>query len=569
MPVLKLKTGQQQSHEGTAPQPPARAPASSPAPSSAAGPKIKIKNSQPPTPATEQPPSMPGSSQQKKPAQRKPTDKATAKRPTGKKRAADEDISPAAVKRAASGAQEGHKLSLKLKTGRAGESGPASATPQSATLNKIKLGGPKKPLADVRRPTLIARRRVPERPKGVGYDSEDSDREEDPAIQQGLVLRMQPGEDADRLRDAIANGRVGLKAQEGGMNVSLRFVTNDLRRAVVKVDNRMYGAVLVDLPCIVESMKSWDRKGWWKVADVHQMLLVLGRVKGEDEAKNLPLPRDVDKETMQYAHGLTPPMHYVRKRRFRRRVNYRQMENVEEEVERLLKEDDEWERQVGAQVKIQEYTAAEWERTQNEPEQSEVYDDELDADGEPVETTEQDYQQQWDQLQDEETAALEAQMDDAFAQDLFDSAEPTATEVITDSPAPIADQAASMSAVENAMASDPAAPTPSADTPAAGDTTTMQEEDDDEESDEDESSSYDDDEEDSPDVVDEDAAARAAERQQQLEEVVDLEREIAAARAETAGVPNLLLKRRKLERLGKLEEDLKMKRAAFGLDAED
>merc|ERR1712111_150843 len=97
------------------------------------------------------------------------------------------------------------------------------------------------------------------------------------------------------------------------------------------------------------------------------------------------------------------------------------------------------------------------------------------------------------------------------------------------------------------MASDSAAPTPAASTPAAHQ--------DDEESDEDED--------------DYDAAAKAAERQQQLEEVADLEREIAAARAKTANMTNQLLKRRELDKLGKLEEDLKMKRSAFGLDAED
>ncbi|KAI7475457.1 hypothetical protein KC351_g10067 [Hortaea werneckii] len=576
MVLLKLKHGQQQSQDGNASQNQSSpAAATSPPSSSTAGPKLKIKNSAPPTPAAEHSPApasapapAPGSTQQKKkPALKKSTDKAANRGVTSKKRQADDDASPAGgVKRVASdAAQHSRKVSLKLGAPKnPGHAGLEGTTPQSAARSKIRIGGPKKP-QDVRRPMLFARRRVPERPKGVGYDSEDSDREEDPAIQQGLVLRMQPGEDADRLREAIANGKIGLKAQEQGVNVSLRFVTNDLRRAVVKVENRMYGAALVDLPCIVESMKSWDKKGWWKVADVHQMLLVLGRVQSEEEAKNLPLPREVDRETMQFAHGLTPPMHWVRKRRFRKRVNYRQMENVEEEVERLLREDDEWERQAGAQVRCQEYTAAEWERLQNEPEHPEdgYEDEDMDAEGEAVETTEQDYQQQWNQLEDEEeTAALEAQLGDAFAQDLFDDTAPAASDVVTDSPAPIADQSVHMSAVENSMmASDSTAPTPAASTPAAHQ--------DDDESDEDEDDYDDDDDGDSPDVVDEDAAAKAAERQQQLEEVADLEREIAAARAKTANMTNQLLKRRELDKLGKLEEDLKMKRSAFGLDAED
>ena len=40
-----------------------------------------------------------------------------------------------------------------------------------------------------------------------------------------------------------------------------------------------------------------------------------------------------------WPHGMTPPMRHARKRRFRKRVNRQTIETVEEEVERLLKED--------------------------------------------------------------------------------------------------------------------------------------------------------------------------------------------------------------------------------------
>jgi transcription initiation factor TFIID subunit 7 len=38
-------------------------------------------------------------------------------------------------------------------------------------------------------------------------------------------------------------------------------------------------------------MKSWDRRGWYKSADICQMLLVLGRVNSDQEAmESLPRP---------------------------------------------------------------------------------------------------------------------------------------------------------------------------------------------------------------------------------------------------------------------------------------
>ncbi|KAK5131892.1 hypothetical protein LTR08_000480 [Meristemomyces frigidus] len=570
MVLLKLKTSGHPAEDGappTAPPSSARA-APSPAPSVAGGggAKIKLKKfGQTPTPATEHPPSAFGAAgggdkKKKQPAQRKPTATgASSKGSASKKRSADDDISPL-PKRLDSEPPAVRKPSVKINPSKAPQPGYDRAPPPSAnTLSKIKLSGSRKP-PEVRRPTLIARRKVPDRPKGVGYDSEDSEREEDPALQQGLILRMQPGDDAEKLRSAITNGLIASK-EKNGLDVSLKFLTNDLRRAIVKIQGRMYAGVLVDLPCIVESMKSWDKKGWWKVADVCQMLLVLGRVQNDDEVKNYPLPREVDKNTMQYAHGLTPPMHYVRKRRFRKRVNYRETENVEEEVERLLREDDEWERNNGAAIKVQEYTQGEWDRLQNEPEgEQEQYNDELDADGELMESTEgwEQQQQEFYEEPDVDTADLEAELGNAFAEDLFAEPAPPAIDPMLDSPLPIASQAPSPAAVESTMAEDSAAETPAA--------TPGQATQDEQSSDEDESD-YDDD--DSVDIVDEDAVAKAAERAQQLEEVADLEREIAAANVKVTSMTNQILKKREREKLAKLEEDLKMKRSAFGLEVED
>jgi transcription initiation factor TFIID subunit 7 len=571
--MLKLKLGPRppQGQDGdavsTPPAAAAAAAAAAPSPTAAAAPnapklKLNVSRSQPPTPATEHPTSTPGpATQKKKAAPRKPS----APGGSAKKRGANDDISPAA-KRPAQGPR---KPSLLIKPPSTPSAGPESATPLTAAGGKLKLVNKLRQQSQVKKLSISAhnvKRPVPPRPLGVGYDSEDSEREEDPAIQQGLILRMQPGEDADKLHRAIAEGKVGLKASEGGLDVSIKFIAADLRRAVVRVQDRRYAAVLVDLPCIVESMKSWDRKGWWKVADIHQMLLVLGRVQGEEEAKNMELPKEVDPKTFQYAHGLTPPMHNARKHRFRKRVHHRQMENAEEEVERLLREDEAWElNNVQATVKVQEMTQAELDRRQDsgfDQDHTDYDADEMDADGEIVDSTEEYSQQGFfpgGEHGDDGGDDLEAMLAGALgAED--DEAPPASSDMIAESPATMGDHPASFVAAENILADDSMAETPAA-TPG-GDAQDEQSSDEDE-------SDFEEDDDDEADVVDEDAAARAAEHAQHMEEVTDLEREIAAAKAKIAATTNQLVRRREEDKMRKLEEDLRMKRMAFGLNEDD
>jgi len=150
---------------------------------------------------------------------------------------------------------------------------------------------------------------------------------------------------------------------------------------------------------------------------------------------------------------------------------------------------------------------------------------------------------------------LEAQM-----QAMFDQDDAPTSDLVAESPAPLADQAASMSAIENTMDDFEATPVG---TPADAGTTTQDDEDDESEEDESEGDS------DSPDVVDEDALAKAAERAQQLEEVADLEREVVRARHKVKAMTNQLLRAREMQKLAALEEDLRVKKGVFGLDAED
>ena len=164
---------------------------------------------------------------------------------------------------------------------------------------------------------------------GNGYDSEASDREEDPAIEENFILRMQPGPDCDYLRDVIERKELNVTS-----DVWMKF--KEPRKAVVCVRGHLYAAALVDLPCVIEANKTLDKKNVFKVADICQMLLVTQRITHEEEIWSVKLNHG----DQQYPHGLTPPMQYARKRRFRKRISNRTIEAVEAEVDRLLKDDE-------------------------------------------------------------------------------------------------------------------------------------------------------------------------------------------------------------------------------------
>ncbi|KAJ7063466.1 TAFII55 protein conserved region-domain-containing protein [Mycena amicta] len=135
------------------------------------------------------------------------------------------------------------------------------------------------------------------------------------------------GPDCDKLRKMVST-------REVPNDVWFKF--KDSRRAVFHIGNNTYSAKLVDLPCIVESQKTLDNKQMFKVADICQMLVVQNRMDQDEQAAP---QKNFNIEEFIWPHGLTPPLHHVRKRRFRKRVNKRTIESVEQAVERLLDED--------------------------------------------------------------------------------------------------------------------------------------------------------------------------------------------------------------------------------------
>ncbi|EDR14368.1 uncharacterized protein LACBIDRAFT_306133 [Laccaria bicolor S238N-H82] len=159
------------------------------------------------------------------------------------------------------------------------------------------------------------------------YDHELDSDDDDLAFEEQFILRMPPGEDADRLRKTVA-------AREVANDVWFKF--KDSRRAVFHIGNNTYSSKLVDLPCIIESQKTLDSKQMFKVADICQMLVVGNKIADESQLTN---HKNFNIDEFIWPHGITPPLHHVRKRRFRKRVNRRTIESVEQEVERLLDED--------------------------------------------------------------------------------------------------------------------------------------------------------------------------------------------------------------------------------------
>jgi len=347
---------------------------------------------------------------------------------------------------------------------------------------------------------------------------------------------MIPGEDCDYLRNAIEERKIGIPVREGGADVGMRFFRSDGRRAVVNIKGTCYAAALVDLPCIVETMKSWDKRGWWKSADICQMLYVFRKVKQEDDARHCPLPAEVNERTWQWPHGLTPPMYNVRKRRFRKRVSHRTIEAAEAEVERLLEQD---RKCLEMRGRVENEIVD--PRLEEQEDEEVEYDDEQDAEGEPDDEGADDpdlFASLAEMLDREETVPDVPIVDQTTVASAIDAPTPTI-------------EAEVLEALEDTMVTDVEA-------------TGIAEGEDDEESDEDE-----DDEDAEDDEEDDDARAKAQELAQQREEVEYLEKELAMQREAYTKQANPLLKRRLADKLKNLEADLQIKKRALGITDDD
>ena len=247
---------------------------------------------------------------------------------------------------------------------------------------------------------------------------------------------------------------------------------------------------------------------------------------------SIPTPQSL----LTYPHGLTPPMHWARKRRFRKRISNRTIEAVEREVERLLEAALD---AISANYELidqQELTRQNSVAAGGEDEEwADEYGDE-DAEGEDEEMYEGDGY-------DEAVEGEEEEMDeDAFLTQL----ESTMMNVDDGGDAP-GDLAANANGAAH-EASATSLTTPNA-TPAAGGKSG-------ESSDEDD----DDDEEYDDGDMDEDAQEAAQNEQQLREEIADLEETIKSKSRELEVAANTLIKGRIRTQLGSLRAELELKK---------
>ncbi len=520
---------------------PSQETATSPAPQSALRtPSIKLhlKSSVDPEPTN--PTSSATASQPKKKKKKPVVNTATPGSSAKKRKQPDEDGSDDELARKPA---QVRKLTLTTKP-------PTAQSPITPTL-KIKYKG-----------------RIPKRPLGLGYDSELDEREPDPTILESFILRMPPGPDGDYVRDAIQHGTIGVARSQGGADVQMKFLDRFGRRGLVTVRGQKWAATMVDLPCIVEGMKSWDKKGWVKSGDICQMLLVLGKVHIDDQAKDFPLPKEVNPQRWQYAHGLSPPMRWVRQRRFARtkRTSVDAIEAVERRVNQLLAEDD-----LAIHTKFElldhDPTAsarADYSSAESGTEGGGEYDEDADADGEEIggEVFVEANGVAGSVIVDTPTI-VESQLlqededDDDFVglglEEMEDEGKPLAEgplrPVITGLPAPEGDSSFAI------LSTSPSAADTAAQTPGAAETSGADEDSEDFDAEDDES-------------MDEEDREATAQKQKAIDETRELKEELIKQRNKLKEMNNHIMRRKLVAKIEQIEGDLETARNTAGLDGD-
>nr|XP_034343453.1 transcription initiation factor TFIID subunit 7-like isoform X2 [Arvicanthis niloticus] len=171
-------------------------------------------------------------------------------------------------------------------------------------------------------------------------------------LESQFILRLPP-EHASAVRKIIRSGNAAMRDK---LKIDL---SPDTRHAIVQVDGVSLSAKLVDLPCVIGSLKTHDRKTFYKTADVSQMLLCGAdgdlHSSPEEPATSATVTGNEREAEEKYIwkHGITPPLKNVRKKRFRKPTKkhpdtkqneeshggYVDCKDVEKEVKRLLRSD--------------------------------------------------------------------------------------------------------------------------------------------------------------------------------------------------------------------------------------
>ncbi|XP_028161286.1 transcription initiation factor TFIID subunit 7 [Ostrinia nubilalis] len=159
-------------------------------------------------------------------------------------------------------------------------------------------------------------------------------------LESQFIMRL-PEEPAKVLRNVLSTG-------ENLKNRLAIQMENDMRHGEIRFDNWLLHGKIVDLPTIVESHKTIDRKSVYKTADICQIMICKDELDPSSTEEESPTknkkkdPFKVDKKFL-WPHGITPPTKNVRKRRFRKTLKKKNIEapEIEKEVKRLLRADNE------------------------------------------------------------------------------------------------------------------------------------------------------------------------------------------------------------------------------------
>ncbi|KAF8047816.1 hypothetical protein N665_2818s0004 [Sinapis alba] len=138
-------------------------------------------------------------------------------------------------------------------------------------------------------------------------------------MEEQFILRVPPS--VSQQIDRLLSGEASTSDE---IPLDLCF-SEDGRSGTFVIGNQEFPASLLDLPAVVESFKTYDDSALVKTADIGQMIMV--REPGD------PAPN-----TVEYRHGLTPPMKDARKRRFRREpdLNPELVQRVERDLLNIL-----------------------------------------------------------------------------------------------------------------------------------------------------------------------------------------------------------------------------------------
>ncbi|PIN00842.1 hypothetical protein CDL12_26647 [Handroanthus impetiginosus] len=118
-------------------------------------------------------------------------------------------------------------------------------------------------------------------------------------MEEQFILRVPPAV-AERIERLLTDP--ASSSEDKSLDLSL---SEDGRTGTFVIGNDCFSASLLDLPTVVESYKTYDDNVLIKTADIGQIITVT------EKGDSVP-------DTVEYRHGLTPPMRDARRRRFRR-----------------------------------------------------------------------------------------------------------------------------------------------------------------------------------------------------------------------------------------------------------